>query len=223
MAVLRSVFRSDQEQLVDAYIARLCVLYEDLRVELRAVSAPSISLLDILDPADANTEAQKVGAYRRHYLLRRSIGTLYEFAEGLRLLGDCPEFITILAAADQQTEALWDKGIAFFQSQERLIKQIRNDVGGHFGSKAATNAVRTLNPKALGKIELRYDIRNRCEPRLHFAGSIAAEAFLKHLGGVTVHEKVQGFIRGVLKEAYHYATNSVQILLVLYLWPRFGK
>jgi hypothetical protein len=118
IAELRRVFRSDQEQLVDAYIARLCVLYEDLRVELRAVSAPSIPLLDILDPADAHTEAQNVGAYRRHYFLRRSISTLYEFAEGLRLLGDCPEFATILATADQQTAALWDKGIAFFHSQE---------------------------------------------------------------------------------------------------------
>ena len=46
VAELRRVFRSDEEQLVDAHIARLCVLYEDLRIELKGVSAASIPLLD---------------------------------------------------------------------------------------------------------------------------------------------------------------------------------
>lgn len=51
IAELRRIFRSNQKRLLDAYIARLCVLYEDLRIELFAISADSIPNLDVLDPA----------------------------------------------------------------------------------------------------------------------------------------------------------------------------
>jgi len=223
VAELRRVFRSDQNQLVDAHIARLCVLYEDLRIELKAVSAPSIPLLDVLDPSDAGTEPHSVGAYRRHYFLRRSVCTLFEFAEGLRLLGECSEFEPIMAGADTPIVSLWDKSVEFFRSRERFIQDVRNDVGGHFGSKAAIYAVPNIDPKAIGKIELRYDDDQRCEPRLHFVASIAGVAFLKHLEGATVKEKTEGFIRNVLLAGYHHATNSVQVLVVLHLWPRFGR
>jgi hypothetical protein len=64
------MFRSDQKQLIDAFIARLCVLYEDLRIELFAISADSIPLLDVLDPAEENTEKQGRGKNRRYYFLR---------------------------------------------------------------------------------------------------------------------------------------------------------
>lgn len=220
---LRRVFRADQKQPFDAFIARLCVLYEDLRIELFAISADSIPPLDTLDPAEENAEKQEIGKYRRNYFLRRSIGTLYEFAEGLRLLEGCPEFASILATSDTETAAVWTGAIAFFRSKESLIKQVRHDIGGHFGSKAAIYAVANLSPKAVSKVQLTYRGPNRrCDPRLHFAGDIAASAFLRHLPGATVHEQVERFLKGVLVEGYRHATNSVQVLLALILWPRFG-
>jgi hypothetical protein len=223
VAELRRIFRSDQKQLIDAFIARLCVLYEDLRIELFAISADGIPLLDILDPAEENSEPQNRGKYRRYYFLRRSIGTLYEFAEGLRLLGNRPELAQVLATSDADITALWNEAINFFRSKERIIEQVRNDIGGHFGSKAAIYAVAKLTPEAVGKVELRYDRqRLRVGFRLNFAGDIAATAFVRHLPGATVQEKVENFMQGVLAEGYSHATNSADVLAALHLWPRFG-
>lgn len=207
---------------LEARIARLCVLYEDMRIELRAVSAPSMPRLDVLDPEGRDEERQDVGKYRRHYFLRRSIGTLHEFAEGLRLLQDWPEFSAALSIAPDDLTVIWNSSVAFFESKESLIEKVRNDIGGHFGNDAATFAVANIDSKAFGKVELSYDEMGHCDARLHFAGSIAASAFVRHLPGSNLQEKLDGFINGVLVEGYGHAANAVHFLLVLYLWPRFS-
>jgi len=222
-ADLRRVFRSDEKRLVDAYVARLCVLYEDLRIEISAINANSIPSLDILDPAAEGLDVKEVGKYRRNYFLRRSIGTLYEFAEGLRLLAACPDFAGVSAAFDGDTAAQWNAATGFFQSKERLIQNVRNDIGGHFGGKAAIYAVPNLSTGTVGKIEIKYDDQN-CPrpPELHCAGEIAESAFPRHLPGTSVDEQVGGFMKDVLKPGYRHATQCVHVLVVLYLWPRFG-
>lgn len=224
VADLRRVFRSDEKRLVDAYVARLCVLYEDLRIEILAINANNIPSLDVLDPAGENLEFKDVGKYRRNYFLRRSIGTLYEFAEGLRLLAACPDFAWVSAAFDDDTAAEWNAAIGFFHSKERLIQSVRNDIGGHFGSKAAIYAVPNLGTGTVCKIEIKYDVQNSPRPpELHFAGEIAASAFLRHLPGTSVDEQVGGFMTDVLVQGYRHATECVHVLVVLYLWPRFGS
>src|SRR6185295_17600985 len=60
---------------ISARIARVCVLYEDLRIEVLAMAEKRISRLD-----------QNGDRFRRLYFLRRSIASLFEFAEALRLL-----------------------------------------------------------------------------------------------------------------------------------------
>jgi hypothetical protein len=95
-AVLPHVFNSNRERMLDAHIARLAVLYEDLRVETSAIKAHSIPCLDVLDPEHEHRDVPaRIGSYRSHYFLRRSIGTLSEFADGLRLLTECEEFVLI--------------------------------------------------------------------------------------------------------------------------------
>jgi hypothetical protein len=224
IAELRRIFRSDQKRLLDAYIARLCVLYEDLRIELFAISADSIPNLDVLDPATEFAEKKEIGKYRRYYFLRRSIGTLWEFAEGLRLLEGCPEFASVVPPSDVEIAGLWKAGADFFQSNEHLLKQVRNDIGGHFGSKAARYAVENLGSTATSKIEMIHHAQKpgRPEFRLNFAGELAASAFVRHLPGATVEEQVETFFQDVLVQGYRHATSSVHVLATLHLWPRFG-
>ena len=225
IAELRRIFRSDQKRLVDAYIARLCVLYEDLRIELFAISADSIPKLDVLDPATEFAEKKEIGKYRRYYFLRRSIGTSWEFAEGLRLLEGCPEFGSVVPLSDIEIAALWKAGADFFQSNEPLLKQVRNDIGGHFGSKAARYAVENLGSTATGKIELIHHAQKpgRPEFRLNFAGELAGSAFVRHLPGASIEEQVETFMQKILVEGYRHASQAVHVLAALYLWPRFGN
>ena len=67
--------------LLDAHISRVAVLYEDLRLEMMAASEVSLPTLDTIGME-----------HRRIYFARRSIGTLRELAEAIRLLDELPEF-----------------------------------------------------------------------------------------------------------------------------------
>ena len=221
---LRRVFRSDEERLIDAYIARLCVLYEDLKIEILAISADSIPNLDVLDPVAEYTAPRNVGKYRRNYFLRRAIATLYEFAEGLRLLSECPDFAPVEPDFDSDAKKEWRTATDFFNQNKGLIKNVRNDIGGHFGSQAAIYAVPNLSLDAAGKIEIERDAPNgRIWAKMHFAGDIAAAALMRHLQGGTPEEQVGGFMDNLLVPGLRYATGCVHILAMHYLWPRFGR
>ena len=63
----------------DAKVARVAVLYEDLRLENLAASEPSIPKLDA-SGADL----------RQFYFIRRSVATVREFAEALSMLEEDP-------------------------------------------------------------------------------------------------------------------------------------
>ena len=92
------------------------------------------------------------------------------------------------------------------------------------GSKAARYAVENLGPTTTSKIEMIHHAEKpgRPEFRLNFAGELAATAFVRHLRGTTVEEQVETFMKEVLVQGYRHATNSVQVLAALHLWPRFG-
>jgi len=95
---IREVLRTHRKNPFDAHLARLCVLYEDLRMEIEGIRARNVPKLDVLDPRrDHLDHPERMGSYRRHYFLRRSIATLREFAECFGELRKCPEFQALLA------------------------------------------------------------------------------------------------------------------------------
>jgi len=90
---MRRIFPAQDAQM-SARIARLCVLYEDLRIELLGVTN-EIPLLD------------EVGSeLRMHYFLRRSIATLHEFSEALRLLDEFPDFPRVTGIFPNETGSI---------------------------------------------------------------------------------------------------------------------
>jgi hypothetical protein len=205
MRELSRVF-AGQGPILAAHIARVCVLYEDLRIELYATAEPSIALLDKTDEH-----------YRRHYFLRRCIATLFEFAEALRLLDARKEFHTVKTNFNAPLVESWDGAVNFFGKHEALLKLVRNDIGGHFGLKAAVYGVANVDPSNPEKIEVREG-----NVYLHFAGEIAAAATMQHLEGPTVAHKFENFMQTVVVPGFKHATKSVQCVAVAYLWERFG-
>ncbi|MEP7352927.1 MAG: hypothetical protein ABI824_06815 [Acidobacteriota bacterium] len=218
---LRRVFRSHANSMADAHIARLCVLYEDLRLELQGVLGHAISSPETLGSSPLGARLDGNDSYRNYYFLRRSVGTLFEFAEGIHLLNSDPDFLKIELGEALSSE--WLESVDFFDSKFDLIQKVRNDIGGHFGSVASRYAVKNLREGAAGKLELLLDDKDgRIELRLHFAGDIAATALLKHLEGETDDERVSGFFQNVLVVAYKHATKAVQILVGVHLLPKLG-
>jgi len=206
MRELRKVFPADvNSRDLSARIVRLCVLYEDLRIELMAIAQKSIRVLDATDRR-----------YTKNYFLRRSIATLFEFAEGLRLLNDSKEFSGVIASFPQDIRERWDAAVGFFKDNEDFLQKIRNDIGGHFGEEAARFTISNLDTDAVGKIE----IKGR-HIHLHFAGELAATATSRHLPGRNSQEKFSALLQKCVA-GYKQATTCVHSLAVVYLWSKFG-
>lgn len=207
---LRCVFSSDTPSQLHAQIARLFVLYEDLRIEMSGIVEKDLKPLDNVD-----------ARYRVNYFLRRSIGTWREYAEAIRLLDAQPDFWPIKARFDPSEQQRWNKAVRFLRRYERFIKDIRNDIGGHFGSKAAEYAVANFRPDAIGKFEIfGYDSRT-VEMRPMFVGEIAATALHRQLSNTNANDRYKRMFR-VIKVGWRHGTRCTQILALFHLWDRFG-
>ena len=108
------------------------------------------------------------------------------------------------------------------------LSGVRNDVGGHFGLKAARYAVENFRPGVAGTFELN-EIRRRgatrTEIRLKFAGEIVATATFSSLPGTTEEEsskKEYDRLWRIVKEGYKRATEAAHVVAVCHLWGRFG-
>jgi hypothetical protein len=191
------------------HIARLCVLFEDLRIEIAGMSAGELGAID-----------QTGKKLRYIYFLRRSIATLVEFSEALRLLNAWSEFDSIKQSFGPDAQSIWTRSVTYLDRHD-YFKLIRNDIGGHFGSKAARYAIENFLPFASGAMEVNLYGR-RGGAKLMFASEIAATALMRHLKGRTSQAKVQRLFRRVLV-AYRHAVWAVDCISVFYLWDRFGK
>ena len=171
---MRRVFKTDLGDEISAHVARLVVLYEDLRLETFAIAADQIEQLDLLDDR-----------YRRLYFLRRSIATLNEFSNALSSLNGAVSFKSFKnqsISGQGKDWNRWDSALSFFERNRHLIKKVRNDIGGHFGPEAARYAVRNFESEATGVIELVAHPSGRGAGwKLRFAGEIAATALLRRL------------------------------------------
>ncbi len=211
MKELRSVFASSSCEVLQANIARFAVLYEDLRIETLAIAESSIPKLDSTDVR-----------YRRNYFLRRSIATLVELAETLRLLNGDKDFAIIKAGFRPEIRQMWEEASEFFDSNEGIFGKVRNDIAGHFGVSAALYAVSNLLPTAVGKIEIVFDDAHRFDAKLQFAGEIVSTASFRHIPGATSEQKAS-YLIGRAVAGYRHATRCVQAVTVSHLWEKFGN
>ena len=228
---LRDVFRSYLQPkrprprlTIECIVARLCVLYEDLRIETFACAAESLPRLDVLDPVEeGDGSPMAVGRYRRNYFLRRSIATIKELIDSLEQLERNSEFVRIRNDFDAEVRALWDESFGYLDGQKAFMNKLRDDVGGHFGEQAAAYSVSHFSPDAIGRLEFRMDDqRHRTEPRLLFAGEIAATAMLRHLPGGGPPVEIQRMIKNCA-ECYRHATSCVHAVIATILVPRFRE
>lgn len=197
-------------------MARLCVLLEDLRIELVGFHLPDLGARENTSPA---SELDQGGhKLRKIYFLRRSIGTCWEFAESVRLLNETTAFNEILSDLPVSMRSEWNECIAYFRDHERFWREIRNDVGGHFGSKASEFAVENFPQDCNGSFEAQLGSRRQVAFIFGFAAEIAATALLRNLPGVQNEEKA-GYLREQIVHAYGNAIIATRIIAIP-LWDR---
>jgi hypothetical protein len=207
---LSTVFSVASDKEMHALMAALCVLFEDLRIELSGQVEDNLLRMD---------ECGKEG--RRFYFLRRSIATLYEFSEVIQELDGLEAFQRIKAGFDDEVGKHWSNSVRYFKGQHGYIARLRNNVGGHFGKSAAKVALANLMPDASGGLEVTFTDRGG-GAKLFFAHEIAATGALGQVPAASIQAKSKKLVRRALV-AYRKATWAVDCIAVAYLWDRFGR
>jgi hypothetical protein len=209
---VREIRRALPPSDLNTRIARLAVLYEDLRIEFYAASAPAIDLFD-----------SPIGdLYRRLYFIRRATATTLEIKGAIQRLHQLPEFQErIRTKFTPQQAASWQSAVDFLVANDAALKRIRDDVGGHFSEKAADYALNNIGDREAGTLIINEGRKhNSAGPVLKFVHAIVAMAMTQHNEGDAA-EFYENTLK-MLKECLAHITQQVHVITYHYLWPRFG-
>ncbi len=207
---LASVFRNDP---LHRQIARIVVLFEDFKTEVTGCREEEISELDNVGSANL----------RMRYFFRRSILTVNEMSDALRQLNNLRDFGPIKSRFSNPHLEQWDDAIKFFRRNLDFFRDIRNDLGGHFGEKAARKALTSIERTvAQGAMEItRLDLASdSVRLTFHCSGELTARAFVWHGQGNTDKQKTEFLVKKVV-EAFAHTRRAVGCIASYYLFDRF--
>ena len=207
---LATVFSPRTNRELHALIASLCVLFEDMRIELSGQAEADLGALD-----ECNKEGRKL------YFLRRSVATLYEFSTMIQELDRLPSFQSIKATFEPAHQKTWATAVRYFKKYNKYVTRLRHNIGGHFGRQAATLAIENLLPDAGGFLEVIF-YEKGAGAKFCFANEIAATGVLQHVPGDNIAAKSRILVRHAVV-GYRKAARAVDCITRCYLWDRFGK
>jgi hypothetical protein len=118
---------------VAALMAQLCVLREDLYLEMQGLHE------DKINPLDANGDN-----YRSTYFFRNSTRTLFEIRNAVETLKIEKTFIKQLAEQNNFHEAFVEFDKAMSEAHE-LVKRLRHETGGHLDDRAFKKALESIS------------------------------------------------------------------------------
>jgi hypothetical protein len=188
-------------------MARLCVLYEDLRIEHAGAEQEKIAELDFIDLET-----------RRFYFVRRTVGTLGEISQAINKLNMIPAFKEVRQNWSPEMNRGWDGAVRFFAAEQQFLREWRDDVGGHFLDRAAEYAIEHVD--SVGSIEY-YRRAKGADVKLRFAYDLVAVALTRKQ---ETGETVEVFIRRAftfMMNAVSHSIDAVQIMVHGYLGDRF--
>ncbi len=117
--------------------AMLCVLREDLLLELYGITNEEIERLDDNHPA-----------YRRTYFWRNSLRTLEEIQKVLTRLSFQGEFADAMAQEPEDVRTAFAQLKAGLNTAHReFLKDLRDTLGGHLSEKSIQTALDTMDPQ----------------------------------------------------------------------------
>ena len=190
-------------------IAQICVIYEDLRIEM----APLFRAAKDLKPGDEVSNTFEV-----LYYFRRSIASLMEFRGALNQLNADDEFKRrILTLPEKQKEHL-TKANLYFEANQRLIKTLRNDFGGHFQIEYARHATANFPPNESGKLEWNSDDAHLWWLKIDLAASIVASGLEHTLKPQTDWRVEFRTMMETIGAAYVHVQAATYSLIASFLW-----
>src|SRR5205814_1119602 len=132
--------------------------------------------------------------YRRLYFIRRVVATLVEFRSALMRLDQCPEFLEIKNKFSSDELKDWKEALSFFDTHKDILKNARDDIGGHYLERASDYALKNIKPEAVAQIELVKGGKDGVAIKLRFAGELAATALTAHRGEKTTEDFIYNLV-----------------------------
>jgi hypothetical protein len=120
-------------------MARLCILREDLLLEMHGVYAEDVPDLD-----------DGWASFRRMYFLRNLVRTQSELSRGIQTLVGHPEFKKLLDKEPTEVQKQFRAAVRAITIAHPIIKDVRNDICGHVLERAVHEALERINPAAWG-------------------------------------------------------------------------
>jgi hypothetical protein len=153
---------------VAAAVARLCVLREDLFIELHGI------IEERFEHLDAN-----LSEFRRLYFWRNSLRTLKEIRDSLNQVNAEKRFRDALASETEGTRVAF-KSLKkeLNKTSEDMLVELRNTIGAHLDRGAMQDALNDMDPRREGLIEL-GEIRGKIHYK--FAGELLIAILLRNV------------------------------------------
>src|SRR3972149_7410655 len=163
-------------------VAMLCVLREDLLLELQG------HLAEKLDRLDDNQSA-----YRRTYFWRNSLQTLEEIRKALNSLNSKPEFRDMLAREPTTIRMAFD-GLKreLNKASEAFLRVLRNHVGGHLDAAMVQAGLDSMDHGQEGMIQFADTLGNI---RYRFAVDVLWTALLREVPGDNTESRLENRLR----------------------------
>jgi len=211
-----AVFRTVPDSAFERGLARLCVLYEDIRIEILGASLPSSAVVAL----------EASGSHYRHlYFMRRALLSLREFDSAIEQIRYSTEFQNLEAQARSESDAyylrLWVPAWEFFRAQGTLLNRIRGDVGGHFGDDVARRAFAAIPNNVPVEVRIERDSGQQQRVLLPFATDLVARAAFAHLPPGNDSDRLNA-MTDLLVGALRYAMDAVHFVLEAVLLPRMS-
>ena len=212
---LREVFWKGNRELA-IRVARVCVLFEDLRLEHIGSRATEDLPLDALSKQ-----------YRKFYFLRRSLVSLDEFCGALNRLNEVKAWTQYIESHDdKRRQKMWADAVKFFHRKKKRSETLRGDIGGHFPESAAKWSIERLHEDTTGALRIEYGSKT-ADAKLPFATELVASVILRT---AREHElpdsEMRAFINGIfddVTDGCQHAVDAVHVVIAEYLAPRFRE
>lgn len=164
-----------------APIARLCILREDIAIEMQGVYQQEIAKLD-----------GHSSAWRKIYFLRNMVRTLMEMDSAIHSLRSNSEFVSLLATQTTSVQEEFGELFKAMEAAHASIKHTRNTICGHVKHAAVQQALEGMHDSRWGFLDLD---RKLGKTHYKFAAEIATEILVL---GVPERER-RDFIRRQLE------------------------
>lgn len=182
-------------------MARLCILREDLYLELRGMVREDIPTLDACS-----------GTWREIYFFRNLSRTILEIRSAIEVLSADKSFQKSISKELVPFKESFDQLPKLLTQVHPLVKRLRNEAGGHLKMNAIEEALKETNPNTKGLLQI-----GPCHAETHYKFSleILGALFLRHVPHSKVEEE---WIKtcDTLRETGMQVLKSIDKLFVSY-------